>query len=375
MIKNFLSRVKTLGFWLKKLFIPCNDNNFRPKILEGKYLVYILLLACFLRLSTFLFFWQLPNTSFFADISRMVLIDSLNDERAGLKLGTLKENNLLNQASLLKANDMMQNGYFSHTSPAGITPWYWFKKVGYNYRSAGENLGIGFVDSAELHQAWNESPSHKANLVNANYKDVGISFVEGNFQGSKTTIVVQMFGALKSVPQTKPPTQTTQTSPTTGNPTAKPQNSVTEANQGTANLVDVFSTTASGVAGNTTILPEVLGDSPSSFLIVDVTSGLIFTSTTTMDLGGQNQEPKLAGIWGRVLKFFAKDYNSLTQKIVLVFLVINIVALILNIIIKIFVQHYDLILKATLISLALILLLIIGPKEIVSLIQPYAQIF
>lgn len=357
--KNIIQKIKKIGLYLKVLFVPCDDNNYRPKVLEGKYLIYILLLACFLRLSTFLFFWQLPNTSFFADISRMVLIDSLNSERSDLKLGAVKENALLNKAALLKANDMMQKGYFSHTSPSGITPWYWFKKVGYDYKSAGENLGIGFVDSQELHQAWNDSPSHKANLVNKNYKDIGISFVEGNFQGSQTTIVVQMFGTQKTKPVVaqKPVNVVI-------NPVVKPQASTTGANQATANLTNIFSTTASGVAGDST-----------SSLIVDATSGLIFISTTTASVIGQGEEPKVTGIWASVLKFFAKDYNSLTQKIVLVFLVINIVALILNIVIKIFVQHYDLILKATLISLALILLIAIGPKEITALLHPGATIF
>lgn len=340
-------------FWLKIFFIPCDANNFRPKILEGKYLTYILLLACFLRLSTFLFFWQLPKTIFFADISRIVLIDSLNDERSDLKLGILKENALLNKASLLKANDMMEKGYFSHTSPQGITPWYWFSKVGYNYKSAGENLGIGFVDSSELHQAWNNSPLHKANLISKNYKEVGISFVEGNFNGYSTVIVVQMFGTQKA-------------KPTMANPVASPKKATTtRANQATANLINSYSTTASGVATpSSKTTAGVAGDSTSS-LAINATSSLVFISTTTIP----------TGISAGILKFFAKDYNSLTQVIVSIFLIISIVILILNVVIKVFVQHYDLILKATLISIALILLLLIGPKEITSLIYPNFLIF
>lgn len=369
MIKIFLSKVKILGFWFKRLFIPCDDNNYRPKILEGKYLIYILLLACFLRLSTFLFFWQLPNTSFFADISKMVLIENLNSERSDLKLGKLKENALLNKAASLKANDMMQNGYFSHTSPTGVTPWYWFKKVGYDYKSAGENLGVGFVDSNELHQAWNESPSHKANLVNKNYKDIGISFLEGNFQGSQTIIVVQLFGAQKLFPTIKPQIPVIATTTTTIVPVIKPIVPTVPVapavptpipqpilkpttNQGTANLVQNFASTASGMVST------VAGDS---------TTSLSFVATTNIE--------EMKGFWAGVLKFFAKDYNGLTQKIVLVFLLINIVALILNIVIKIFVQHYDLILKASLISLALILLVSIGPKEITALMHPNFRIF
>ena len=374
MTQSFIQQIKKIGLYLKVLFVPCDDNNYRPKVLEGKYLIYILLLACFLRLSTFLFFWQLPNTSFFADISRMVLIDTLNSERSDLKLGTLKENALLNKAALLKANDMMQNGYFSHNSPAGITPWYWFKKAGYDYKSAGENLGIGFVDSQELHQAWNNSPSHKANLVNKNYKEVGISFVEGNFQGSQTTIVVQMFGTQKAYPIVKPVVVPKPIIPKPVQPatTSSANLNNTVSNQATANLVNLFSTTASGVATPSLgASAGVAGDSITSSLIVDATSGLIFISTTSV----AGQEPRVSGFWAGILKFFAKDYNSLTQKIVLVFLVINIAALILNIVIKIFAQHYDLILKATLISLALILLIAIGPKEITALLSPGANIF
>ena len=293
----------------------------------------------------------------------------MNDERGDLKLVALKENALLNKAAFLKATDMMEKDYFSHTSPQGITPWYWFKKVGYDYKSAGENLGIGFVDSKELHEAWNNSPSHKANLVNANYREVGISFLEGNFQGGITTIVVQMFGTPRVVPAIKPVVVVkpiTQNNSVGQKPTQTTASNIITSNQATANLTNIFSTTGSSVAGDA-----------SSSLIVDATSGLIFVSTTTSDLLTQNQpsKPEITGIKAGILKFFAKDYNSLTQKIVLIFLVINLVALVLNIIIKIFVQHYDLILKASLISIALILLITIGPKEIIALIQPYAKIF
>lgn len=365
MAKFFLAKFKALGFWLKKLFIPCDDNNYRPKILEGKYLVYILILACLLRLSTFLFIWGFPETGFFADISKIVLLDSLNKERSDLKLSVLKENSLLNKAALMKANDMMEKGYFSHNSPEGITPWYWFKKAGYNYASAGENLGIGFVDSKELHQAWNDSPSHKANLLSAKYKDVGIAFVEGYFNGSFTTIVVQMFGAprIESVSAVSKPVVQNNTTAQKPSQSSISTSSIV-SNQATANLTNIFSTTGSGVAGEA-----------SELLIVDATSGMIFVSTTTAWGTEQEQILKPGGFWTLVLKFLAKDYNSLTQKIVLVFLIVNIIALILNIVIKIFVQHYDLILKATLISLALVLLVSIGPKEIAALLQPQALIF
>ncbi|MCL5010660.1 MAG: CAP domain-containing protein [Patescibacteria group bacterium] len=343
----FLKKIESFGLYLKILFIPCGGNNYRPKILEGKYLICILLLACVLRLSTFLFFWQLPNTDFFADISKMILIDSLNQERTSFKLGSLKESTLLDQAAFLKANDMMQKGYFSHTSPSGVTPWYWFKKVGYNYKSAGENLGIGFVDSQELHRAWDNSPSHRANLLNGNYKEIGIAVVEGNFNGLPTTIVVQHFGT--------PKTKTSQMPSNTAvsNPRAA---SSTASNQATANLIHNFPSTGSAV-------------------VAGASTTFTFVSTATIAQTGEKQNSGIKGFWAGFLKFFVKDYNDLTQMIVLIFLAINIIALILNIVIKIFIQHYDLVLKSILVAFSLILLVSIGPEEIMALVQPQARIF
>jgi len=179
------------------IFIPCKENNYRPKFLESNFLIYYIALLLILKLVTFAVLIHLPNTIFFADISHSSLIRLTNEERGLIGVSSLKENELLNQAAYLKAQDMMNQDYFSHQSPAGITPWYWFKKVGYDYDVAGENLGIGFLDSEEIYLAWDNSPSHKANLLNPEYQDIGIAVLSGDFNGSQTTVVVQLFGCLE----------------------------------------------------------------------------------------------------------------------------------------------------------------------------------
>src|SRR6185436_7850636 len=98
----------------------------------------------------------------------------------------------LNKAAMAKAQDMVKNGYFAHESPQGISPWYWFKQAGYVYKYAGENLAVGFVDSKTVYDAWFNSPSHKANLLNKNYTQVGTAIVSG-FDGN-SIVVVQEFG-------------------------------------------------------------------------------------------------------------------------------------------------------------------------------------
>jgi hypothetical protein len=94
----------------------------------------------------------------------------------------------------MKANDMATKGYFAHTSPEGLSPWYWFKQAGYDFVYAGENLAVNFSDSAEVDKAWMNSPGHRDNILNTKYTEVGIATANGMYQGRPTTFVVQEFG-------------------------------------------------------------------------------------------------------------------------------------------------------------------------------------
>lgn len=189
--------MKKTFYSLKLFFIPCLENNFRPKFLAGKTLIWVILVLFFLKALTIPFLIYFPKHFLFGEITKSFLIDLLNKERKARGLEPLKENKKLEKAAFLKAQDILEKDYFSHKSPEGIEPWYWFEIVGYNYKLAGENLAIGFLDSEEVHSAWLDSPSHKANLLNPNYKEVGIAVMKGNFKENETTVVVQLFGAPK----------------------------------------------------------------------------------------------------------------------------------------------------------------------------------
>ncbi len=147
------------------------------------------------------FLFYLPNTVFFADLTKINLIEMANTARQSCGFQPLKENPVLSQAAYLKAEDMIEKGYFAHYSPEGTTPWYWLEKSGYNYSSAGENLAIGFSESEQVHIAWMNSSSHKKNILNPNYQEIGIAVLRGNFQGSQTALVVQYFGNPKTAIQ------------------------------------------------------------------------------------------------------------------------------------------------------------------------------
>jgi hypothetical protein len=84
---------------------------------------------------------------------------------------------------------------------------------GYKYRYAGENLARDFSSASSAVDAWMNSPSHRDNILNGNYKDVGIGVVEGNLGGADTTIIVQFFGTPLNGTATIPVAQAATTAP------------------------------------------------------------------------------------------------------------------------------------------------------------------
>lgn len=121
-------------------------------------------------------------------------IESLvNARREQHGLTPLLSSKKLRQSACAKARAMLNRDYWAHTSPAGITPWYWFERVGYKYDRAGENLATGFDTIQNIVQGWMDSPAHRANLL-GDYTEQGICRVSGQFIGKTTTITVQHLG-------------------------------------------------------------------------------------------------------------------------------------------------------------------------------------
>src|SRR3989344_776264 len=177
----------------KQFLFPGQENNYIPGILAPNVLTFMALFAIGLKLVSIGFFLPFPKNIFFADITKIELVSQLNAKRASAGLDPLTENSALDEAALLKAEDMVANNYFSHESPMGVTPWFWFGLVNYQYRYAGENLAVGFADTEDIFQAWLHSPSHRDNLLNPNYTEVGYAVVQG-FGPNNAILVVQLFG-------------------------------------------------------------------------------------------------------------------------------------------------------------------------------------
>lgn len=128
-----------------------------------------------------------------SSIYTFLLVDLANQDRSSLSIAQLKINHTLENAAQMKADDMAKRGYFSHNTPEGNTPWYWIEKNGYEYKYAGENLAVNFLDSEEVHRAWQNSPTHWFNIINPKYTEIGIATSVGFYKGREAVFVVQMF--------------------------------------------------------------------------------------------------------------------------------------------------------------------------------------
>jgi len=122
------------------------------------------------------------------------LLTETNHVRAEYGLPALKFNNTLSTAAKKKAEHMFKNNYWAHVAPDGTEPWDFILGENYDYIYAGENLAKNFSTSADVVDAWYRSPSHKENLLNKNYTEMGFAIVNGELNGYETTLVVQMFG-------------------------------------------------------------------------------------------------------------------------------------------------------------------------------------
>lgn len=131
----------------------------------------------------------------YAAVVAAVLVDLANGDRAQQQIGGLTVNPVLTAAAQAKADDMAAKGYFAHVSPDGKDSWYWFKQAGYAFSYAGENLAVDFSDSGDVNTAWMNSPSHRENILNGHFTEIGIATAAGSYEGHPTIFVVQMFGA------------------------------------------------------------------------------------------------------------------------------------------------------------------------------------
>lgn len=95
----------------------------------------------------------------------------------------------LQEVSKLKAEDIVENNYFSHTSPNLGTPFEMLEENGIDYIIAGENLA-GNITPEKAVEAWINSPAHRDNILEEKFQYTGISVIESPIYGR---VFVQLF--------------------------------------------------------------------------------------------------------------------------------------------------------------------------------------
>lgn len=211
----------------KHFLIPHLGNNHKPHALRPLALrIYTYaIIGIKVFVTTFLFI-SYPSIAQFAEVSSSEILNLTNISRSAEGIPALSINAQLNQAALLKAQHMVANNYFAHTAPDGTKPWNFVNQAGYDYSAAGENLAMDFSEAGTVHTAFMNSPSHKKNIMNPKYTEIGVAVIEGTLNGSETIILVEYFGApyeTAVVAEPTPvPTPTTTPTPTPA-PTPTPQ--------------------------------------------------------------------------------------------------------------------------------------------------------
>ena len=117
------------------------------------------------------------------------VFDLINKSREDAGLAKLEIHDNLQNICRIKANEMVEKDYFSHTSPTYGSPFDMLKSNNIEYKVAGENIA-GNSSNEKAVEAWLGSENHKKNIINNSYNYTGIAVVDSEKYGK---IYVQMF--------------------------------------------------------------------------------------------------------------------------------------------------------------------------------------
>jgi uncharacterized protein YkwD len=203
------------------------------------YWPYLPLIALLLG-SAFLNIWQPlqvnkpASLAYATEMSRSGLLSNTNTQRSNNGKASLAINDKLNASAQAKANDMVARNYWAHNTPDGQQPWIFFDAQGYAYTKAGENLATGYATTYDTIIGWMNSPTHRANMLDSTFTEVGFGFansanyIEGN---TNMTIIVAHYAkpvvaSAVSPPPPAPapaPAPVVQAAPTASRPAPTPE--------------------------------------------------------------------------------------------------------------------------------------------------------
>jgi uncharacterized protein YkwD len=179
-----LAEIRQIQRVLARLFY-CMSTKTNKKLILSSYIVIASLV-----------FLSQANLVYASEIAVSKVIELANQARGQEGLVTLSESKTLDKIAQDKLDDMIKNNYFAHNSPKGATPWSWYEKENYDYKYAGENLAISFLTAEGQQKAWMDSPTHRKNIMNPLFQEIGVAVAAGEINNQMAIISVQEFGTL-----------------------------------------------------------------------------------------------------------------------------------------------------------------------------------
>lgn len=114
------------------------------------------------------------------------MLSAVNKERTSRGLTALVMDPLLQELARNYSRRMFAEGYFSHYTPDGLSPFDRMARANITYASAGENLALA-PDTQLAMEGLMRSPGHKANILSPNFNKIGIGVMDGGIYGEMFT--------------------------------------------------------------------------------------------------------------------------------------------------------------------------------------------
>ncbi|WP_328469955.1 CAP domain-containing protein [Streptomyces sp. NBC_00448] len=114
-----------------------------------------------------------PATTNAVTSARAQILTLVNEQRATAGCQPLTASSSLDTLAQNFSDEMAARGFFDHTDPDGNDPWDRAKKLGIT-NLGGENIAMGQADAQAVMTAWMNSPGHRANILNCDYKTLGV---------------------------------------------------------------------------------------------------------------------------------------------------------------------------------------------------------
>jgi len=119
------------------------------------------------------------NTSEYMSVYQEVLT-LVNKIRSEAGVEPLQLDITLCKAAGMRSLEMENAGVLSHTRPDGSSCFTVLSEYGIGYMAAGENIAAGYPNAASVVEGWKNSKGHYENMVNPNFKKLGVGLSKQN---------------------------------------------------------------------------------------------------------------------------------------------------------------------------------------------------